>query len=100
MSAPPPVHTSAARELLEWVDSAIERLRNQNLDEASTFDRLRASTYLDAWENFREALTDRLPYVEQGAICLVAPGVTHPSAASMLELYDDRAAEVPIDPAA
>jgi hypothetical protein len=91
VSKAPPVHTSAGRELLEWVET---RIRDLDTDEAHTAQR----GALSAFRTMRQRLEEVVPYIEQGAICLVSPGVSHTSAASMLDLYDDRSA--PIAPAA
>lgn len=82
MSAAPPVHTATSRALLAWVDKWIDVL---DVDEMPTADRGR----LDAYRRVRSELVDRLPYVEADAVCLITPGVSHPSATAILELYDE-----------
>ncbi len=91
MSAAPPVHTPTSRALIEWVDARIESL---DQDEAHTAQR----GALSAFRAVRKELVDRLPYVEADALVLVTPGVSHTSAASILELYDN-AREVDIEAA-
>lgn len=81
MSAAPPVHTATSRALLSWID---ERITALDVDEMHTADR----GALAAFRSVRQELVDRLPYVESDAICLITPGVSHPSAEQVMALYD------------
>lgn len=83
MSAAPPVRTRESRDLLAWLD---DRIRALDVDEMHTAQR----GALSALRSVRQELLDRLPYVESGALCLVTPGMSVPSAHDVLGLCDER----------
>ena len=89
MSAPT-IHTQESRAMVAWLD---DRIRALDVDEMHTAQR----GALSALRSVRQELLDRLPYVESGALCLVTPGMSVPSAHDVLGLYDE---EAPSDEAA